>query len=46
MDPLFEDSMSSKHTGKWHIGDKDERIAHAKMSTDLLADPKMEEQKL
>ena len=46
MDPWFEDSMSSKHMDKWNIGDKDERSAHAKMSTESLADPKMEEQKL
>ena len=31
---------------KWQIGDKDERSAHAKMSTETLTDPKMEEQKL
>ena len=30
---------------KWQIGDKDERIAHAKMSTESLFDPKMEEHK-
>ena len=46
MDPWFEDSMSSKHMDKWKIGDKDKRSAHAKMSTESLADPKMEEQKL
>ena len=39
MDPWFEDSMSSKHI--WRIGDKDERSAHAKISTQLLADPNM-----
>ena len=31
---------------KWHIGDKGERSAHAKMSTKSLAHPKMEEKKL
>ena len=31
---------------KWKIGDKDKRSAHAKMSTESLAHPKMEEQKL
>ena len=31
---------------KWKIGDKDKRSAHAKMSTESLADPKMEEQNL
>ena len=31
---------------KWNIGDKDERSAHAKISTQLLADPNMEEQRL
>ena len=46
MDPWFEYSMFSKHMDKWKIGDKDERSAHAKMSTESLADPKMEEQKL
>jgi len=46
MDPWFEDSMSSKHMDKWQNGDKDERSAHAKMSTESLTDPKMEEQKL
>ena len=46
MDPWFEDSMSSTHMDKRNIGDKDERSAHAKMSTESLADPKMEEQKL
>ena len=46
MDPWFEYSMSSKHMDKWQIGDKDERSAHAKMSTESLADPKMKEQKL
>ena len=30
----------------WNIGDKDERSAHAKMSTESLTDPKMEEKKL
>ena len=45
-DPCFEDSVSSKHMDKWQIGDKDERSAHTKMSTELLTDPKMEEQKL
>ena len=42
MDPWFEDSMSSKHMDKWQIGDKDETSARAKMSTETLADPKME----
>jgi len=46
MDPRFEYSMSSKHMDKWQTGDKDKRSAHAKMSTESLADPKMEEQKL
>ena len=46
MDPWFEDSMSSKHMDKWHIGDKDERISHAKMYIESLTDPKMEEQNL
>ena len=46
MDPWFEYSMSSKHMDKWKIRDKDERSAHAKMSIESLADPKMEEQKL
>ena len=46
MDPWFKDSMSSKHMDKWQIGDKDERSAHAKMSTESLTDQKMEEQKL
>ena len=46
MDPWFEDSISSKHMDKWHIGDKDERSAHAKMRTQSLADPKMEEKNL
>ena len=46
MDPWFEDSISSKHMYKWKIGDKDEWSAHAKMSTESLTDPKMEEQKL
>ena len=46
MDPWFKDSMSSKNMDKWHIGDKDERIAHPKMSTESLVDPKMEEQML
>ena len=46
MDPWFEDSMSSKHMDKWYIGYKDERSAHAKRSTESLANPKMEEQKL
>ena len=41
MDPWFEDSMASKHMDKWSIGDKDERSAHAKMSTESLADPKI-----
>ena len=40
MDPWFEYSMSSKHMDKWQIGDKDERSAHAKISTESLADPK------
>ena len=31
---------------KWQIGDKDERNAHTKMSTELLDHPKMEEKKL
>ena len=31
---------------KWKIGDKDKRRAHAKMSTESLCDPKMEEQNL
>ena len=31
---------------KWQIGDKDERSAHAKISTESLTDPKMEEKKL
>ena len=31
---------------KWKIGDKDKRSAHAKMFTESLAHPKMEEQKL
>ena len=43
MDPWFEDSMSSRHMDKWKIGDKDERSAHAKMSTESLGDPKMED---
>ena len=42
MDPWFEYSMSSKDMDKWKIGDKDERNAHDKMSTESLADPKME----
>ena len=42
MDTWFEDSMPSKHMDKWHIGDKNEMSAHAKMSTKSLADPKME----
>ena len=46
MDQWFEDSMSSKHMDKWKIGDKDKRSAHAKISTESLAHPKMEEQKL
>ena len=46
MDTWFEDSISSKHMDKWKIGYKDERSAHAKMSTESLVDPKMEEQKL
>ena len=46
MDPWFEYSMSSKHMDKWKIGYKDERSAHAKLSTESLVDPKMEEQKL
>ena len=45
-DPWFEYSISYKHMDKWKIGDKDERSAHAKMSTESLVDPKMEEQKL
>ena len=43
MDPWFEDSMYSKHMDKWKIGDKDEMSAHAKMSTESLGDPKMED---
>ena len=43
VDPSFEDSMSSKHMDKWNIGDKDERFSHAKISTESLDDPKMEE---
>ena len=35
-----------KNMDKWQIGDKDERSAHAKRSTESLADPKIEEQKL
>ena len=46
MDPWFEDSTSSKHMDKWHTGDQDERSAHAKISTESLTDPKMEEQKI
>ena len=46
MEPWFEDSMSSKHMDKWKIGDKDERSSHAKMSTESLVDPKMEEKNL
>ena len=46
MDPWFEDSISSKHMYKWKIGDKDERSAHAKMSTESLIYKKMEEHKL
>ena len=46
MDPWFEYSMSFKHMDKWQIGDKDERSAHAKMSTESFTNPKMEEQKL
>ena len=46
MDPWFEDSISSKHMDKWQIGDKDERSADAKMFTESLIGPKMEEQKL
>ena len=42
MDPWFEYSMSSKHIDKWKIGDKDERSARAKMSTESLTDTKME----
>ena len=40
MDPWFEYSMSSKHMDKWQIGDKDDRSAHAKMSTESLIDKK------
>ena len=43
MDPWFEDSMYSKRMDKWQIGDKDEMSAHAKMSTESLGDPKMED---
>ena len=43
MYPWFEDSMYSNHMDKWHIGDKDEMSAHAKMSTESLGDPKMED---
>ena len=46
MDPWFEYSRSYKYMDKWNIGDKDERSAHAKISTESLADPKMEEQKI
>ena len=46
MDPWFEDSISSKHMDKWQIGDKDERSADAKMFTESLTDPKMEEKNL
>ena len=46
MDPWFEDSISSKNMDKWKIGDKDKRIANAKMSNESLTDPKMEEQNL
>ena len=46
MDLWFEDSIYSKHMYKWKIGDKDERSAHAKISTESLTDPKMEEQKI
>ena len=46
MDLWFEYSMSSKHMDKWNIEDKDERSAHAKMSTKSLTDPTIEEQKL
>ena len=42
MDPQFEDLVSSKHMDKWKIGDKDERSAHAKISTESFYDPKME----
>ena len=42
MDPWFEYSVSSKHMDKWKIGDKDERSAHAKMSSESFSDPKME----
>ena len=31
---------------KWKIGDKYERIAHAKMSIEKLDDPKIEEKNL
>ena len=40
MDPWFEDSMYSKRMDKWQIGDKDDMSAHAKMSTESLADKK------
>ena len=46
MDPWFEDSISSKNMDKQKTRDKDERSAHAKMSTKSLNDLKMEEQKL
>ena len=46
MDPWFEDSISSKHMDKWKIGDKDERSVDAKISTESLTNPKMEEQKI
>ena len=43
MDQWFEVPMSSKNMDKWHIGDKDDMSAHAKISTESLADTKMEE---
>ena len=46
MDTWFVDSISSKHMDKWQIGDKDERSAHDKMSTESFTNPKLEEQKL
>ena len=46
MDPWFEDSMSSKHTDKQQIEDKDERSVDSKMSTESLTNPKIEEQNL
>ena len=46
MDPWFEHSICSNNIYKWNIGDKDERSAHAKMSTESLSDPKMEEKNI